>query len=924
MRVPLLRCLSFAALAALFAIGSAGHVRRAVEVERGSVAFGAQGSFWEARDDSGTMLVQDFVDAVSLRQRDRVTVTMTEDDRRSFSTIVATVRCQETANGVDVVLREVEDQGTIVRLLRRRTVVLERSGDGETVVAERLGLDQFANRLTHEVRVDLDEAGGSVSVDRGKPLAFPLPRGHGGTSISVTFGRVALDRLTVRGTDRSDGSTFEWTDEFDVLPAAKEAATVVRSALFHLLGMLVLAILFLRVLSFGAPSPRRLFHATLVLFAPACAASAMQFLGWDARLPLTWPLFALLGFFPAVFTLRRDLGPGTNRRFPIVSAGVGLVAAAAIAYEAGRYVDRFYETMRDRERLAIELTPPPPVAMSEPAVLDAGTSFTAAGPWRDFRLTMRVVASPDAVVQVRTRGSGPSVAEGISLMLSPDEQWDGGFYEEAATSFGPLGSRARSLPERTPVEIGVDVRGRSFAGSVDGRLVAEATTRHCPRGDVSVLAVRGRVELSRLEIVAIASADAAPSPWVDRLRGALFAILVIVAYACLGPRVAAGAWVRWAAAMGLAAAPAALALRSLEPAAPELLAIAVSLVGAAILALLAPLAHGRSAAWPTRLASGILVVAAAFVTIRELRAPPWPFDSVSGRELRMTDWSVARLTMGLEHVQHPALRRWNRYLVGHELRERVHHVAKEAGTTRVLFLGTSSTFGYRADVPYGFRVERRLREAGHDVECMIGAYSGSTGARQYFQLRNVLLQFEPDVVCLSLGWNDTFALSLVDELAYLEEVSAPGYERSWFADRRLDVETARRSQRIGNLSEAIESGGDERPIPDEFASAPARFERVLEAFARLGESHGYRLILVKEPYFQPRPHLFTARFHAMMDEVGQRHGLTVVDPKPALAARGGRKLYLDAVHPKDSGHEAMAAALFPYVRAAVEAVAASH
>ncbi|MBM3985405.1 MAG: hypothetical protein FJ296_06920, partial [Planctomycetes bacterium] len=289
-------------------------------------------------------------------------------------------------------------------------------------------------------------------------------------------------------------------------------------------------------------------------------------------------------------------------------------------------------------------------------------------------------------------------------------------------------------------------------------------------------------------------------------------------------------------------------------------------------------------------------------------------DAVLMNRMTYVDWRGERLEDELVWLQHPLLRRWNYWLADHRFRDRQVPVERTPGVARVLVLGGSSTWGYRIPSSSGMewpaQLEGLLRRRGA-AEVLNGAYVGATGNRLYRLLRDALLPFEPDVVVLCVTFNDSSSRALGDEEAYYAQVSAPDAGRSWLGDRDARSVLAREKAVLSAIVASIP--GDPRSSLEQWRAAgletspPERFRRTLEDFASLCAQHGMRLVLVKEPLAGDQRIVWKEEFYAAIDAVSAAHGLTVVDPTPALQAAGGAALFMDRVHPKYGGCGVIAA-----------------
>jgi len=337
------------------------------------------------------------------------------------------------------------------------------------------------------------------------------------------------------------------------------------------------------------------------------------------------------------------------------------------------------------------------------------------------------------------------------------------------------------------------------------------------------------------------------------------------------------------------------------------------------------MAHGRGAR------SLLLLLPAAVLLplgLAKTAGPPLSRAEASGQ-----GWAwigVPRLEPGLVHVQHPMLREWNDYLDAHRLRGKRFAIPKPAGTVRVVCLGTSSTWGHGIEESSGLDYPSilgdllRERLPGVPLEAVNAGVSGASTPRLLYFLREVLLDLEPDLVVLSVSYNDATFLTRFDEQAWLERLSAPGagvglLERlaaARDADRGLERAArfeARRTPSGGDSLAAWHAAVGDGPTPLD------RFERALHDVADLLQGAGIPLVLVKEAQRGDEHRAWKAEFYAVIDRIAEGHGARVVDPKPALDAAGGAALFIDPVHLNPRGNRVQAGAIAPVVEELVRA-----
>ncbi len=348
--------------------------------------------------------------------------------------------------------------------------------------------------------------------------------------------------------------------------------------------------------------------------------------------------------------------------------------------------------------------------------------------------------------------------------------------------------------------------------------------------------------------------------------------------------------------------------------------------GVGVLLLVPCLVHARSMTPLRGLLLAAMVVLAAPASVA-LASPTivWP---------RTLEWTADRLQPDLAWVQYPRMRLFNYYLADHCFRGRPSTLEKPPGTARVVTLGGSSTWGFGipegSGKEYPMVLEQLLNAPGDGsppgrrVEVINGGILGATGERQFHFLRDGLLAFQPDVVTLSLRYNDSLTLCFDDEAALLQRLVAPDFRRSLVTDllvswretranRRLDQLTAAFAGWEGSSLELWRRAGLRPGLP----TPPERFAELLRRFAELGRERGFRLVFLKEPV-RDRHTLWINEFGAAMDAVGAEYDIPVVDPTPTLDAAGGTWLFMDVVHMHPKGLAIVAEQLAPAVRRQLE------
>lgn len=567
--------------------------------------------------------------------------------------------------------------------------------------------------------------------------------------------------------------------------------------------------------------------------------------------------------------------------------------------------------------------------LTAPKELDAANALTVPGRYRSLDLSAQVSLESESLFELRfrTQAGGPI---GIALFLSSDSRWPSGFVLESRGRFAPLGDRFEVFESGMPIALEVHIEGDDYEARIDGEVVARARSREFPVGRVMALAARGTVTIDELSLVpidpepAIRSAvdeaiDAAKWPW---LWFAMLGLLTAALFRTGTLRsLEASAWMIVPAAASLHAWGEATGRMTIE-------SMALGCSGFAIACLPWCLLRAKQAGWIRSLLFYVSAASSSLYAMNSMAGPPITHRAEAGSI--WDEFDLPRIEPELSHLQHPYLRRMNGYLRDHRFRGREFALRAAPGTTRILCLGGSSTWGHgipeSSGQDYPTLLEQRLN-AGRSqgpVEVINAAVKGSSGPRLLRLLEESLLAFKPRIVTLSLYYNDSHYLSKVDEEAYLTRVSAPGFERDALDHLRELLHRRRKERIVGQLWQRHNQGQHDtlqawKEIVGEreTTSPPERFETALRGFAELGRQHDFQLVLIKEPIRGNPDRIWRDEFRAAMDRVGADYDLTVVDPEEAIAAAGGSELFMDEVHPLASGHRVMAELLLPTIEALI-------
>jgi lysophospholipase L1-like esterase len=282
----------------------------------------------------------------------------------------------------------------------------------------------------------------------------------------------------------------------------------------------------------------------------------------------------------------------------------------------------------------------------------------------------------------------------------------------------------------------------------------------------------------------------------------------------------------------------------------------------------------------------------------EERANELPFYAVTG----------PRFPADLAWYFHPLVRRFNSFLADHTFRRQPHAIACEPGTVRIACLGTSSTWGYPLPPgeEYPAQLGALLGARGVPAEVLNAAVPGSTTFRLTRFFEGVVREFRPQIVTISLFFNDSSSCLQYDEEALLAEITREDFAPSWLFRLRQNL-ALRRAQE--DYERARQIAGDARRR-DELSSLPIvqqglrRFGSHLAALVTSARASGANVLLIKEP---ARAEAFLREpMHGVIDEVGRTLGVEVLDVEVPLAERLGESGFVDWIHPTKAGHELIA------------------
>lgn len=502
----------------------------------------------------------------------------------------------------------------------------------------------------------------------------------------------------------------------------------------------------------------------------------------------------------------------------------------------------------------------------------------------DARLEVDVVLGEDSVLDVLVRGDDPGNDRGVIVSLSTAADAGGAVLlnrglellsEPAAEEF------SRLQPGRT-YKLRVDTTGPDTRVRLDGRDYGRTWDWDLRVGRTAFQVLRGEATVSHLSLAPLGEPEDI-APHLLRWELGLGAVIVGVVLLLLAMQRQSPQALLWS--WPLAAA--------LAPGAPEW-----SLVVGVVLASLLLLAS-CSGSWmvPSWALGGALT---AVLCWSANEGPP-DYSPFQLSVMTSAELGGPPVPERLLWARHPLTRRFNGYVRDQTFRN--YPVPKERAALRIVSVGSSSTFGYGVphERTWSSQLEQRLGREGLDVQVLNAGTPGSTSVRLVSAVREVILPLQPDIVIVSLGFNDHSMTAMDDDAAHLRAMTSSGL--SWW-----QVQIALAKQWLRHRDRAAYAGavGRGESVDDDdvqrFSTRPAAlFGNALQQMADAAAASGATLVLMQEPCQDGNERPLLQPFRAAMAEVAARNELLLVEPQATLDAAEGA-VYLDAVHPTALGH----------------------
>lgn len=260
---------------------------------------------------------------------------------------------------------------------------------------------------------------------------------------------------------------------------------------------------------------------------------------------------------------------------------------------------------------------------------------------------------------------------------------------------------------------------------------------------------------------------------------------------------------------------------------------------------------------------------------------------------------------------------------------------KEPGTTRILFYGSSTTFGVSnpLEKTFPFLVGQILQEKlpGRKIETLNAALSNKTSDWLVERILGTL-SLEPDVIVILTGYNDSASVHQktvkIDELGNL--VMTPWYFQlhGYLAHISVLYVTLREKIAIWLYGNPRYAFGTPRQIQHEeslksenwFRHYPPYYRKNLEKIIQIAEEHGIKLAFIKPPLSAQRRRehpLYRKAFFRLrreLEKAASEHGIPLINLDPFFSSPGSGKYFSeDGLHFSDTGNGVLARAVSDFI-----------
>jgi lysophospholipase L1-like esterase len=260
---------------------------------------------------------------------------------------------------------------------------------------------------------------------------------------------------------------------------------------------------------------------------------------------------------------------------------------------------------------------------------------------------------------------------------------------------------------------------------------------------------------------------------------------------------------------------------------------------------------------------------------------------------------------------------------------------KSPAMTRIFAVGDSCTFGGEWDSSYPAFLERLLNTDGQRFEVINAGVEGYDSAYALGRIRDDILQYDPDLVTIYVGWNDLMKTR--------PGSVAPGGNVSWLGSLLTHSYLFRGLNKVVFfyvrpmlISPALSGDEADYHAFDEFFSAA--YEENIAAMVALLRRHNVRVLVMTRPtvitrgmtaanlkaqkvffpyfpeaYSVPRLLSLHNAYNASVRRLAARLQVPLVDLDEVFNRERKQELFWDTMHPSRKGHELIATVLAPRV-----------
>lgn len=264
---------------------------------------------------------------------------------------------------------------------------------------------------------------------------------------------------------------------------------------------------------------------------------------------------------------------------------------------------------------------------------------------------------------------------------------------------------------------------------------------------------------------------------------------------------------------------------------------------------------------------------------------------------------------------------------------------KQPGSIRIVCLGDSVTFGYRAPVvwpdkpteydpewlPYPMLLEKQLRAANpnRNIEVITMAVPGYTSHQGLAWLRRDINRLNPDLLTVSFGWNDASVSDVPDREAIRTNWSAVCVR--WLIDRSQAFAHATRWLRARETAKLQTRDLNKPQVPPQRKARPAarvsqqEYLDNMAAIEQFARQRGAGVIVIAAPYRDHSPDAPEAdlmlQYRLALGATMRQRGIPFLElrelTEDAYPANEG--WFGERIHPNHMGHRLMAAALLKLI-----------